>query len=171
MKQILILAFAIISMACKAQDKIVFHNGKTAEGKVSEVTEQYVKFVYKGEEANNVIGTAAISDIEFASGRVQHITDKVIVEYPEDWENVVVVYDKNQVVGLKSLGKIEKHSNGAWSFHNATGHFMEKALKKAKKEAAKKAACYILVVNQSNTARAGFSSYSDSSIICELYTY
>ena len=106
MKQILILVFAIIGIACKAQDKVVFHNGSTVEGKVTEVSEQYVKFVYKGEEANQMIGTAAISDIEFASGRVQHISDKIIVEYPEDWENVVVVYDKNQVAGLKSLGKI-----------------------------------------------------------------
>ncbi len=158
-------------MVCQAQDKVKFHNGTVAEGKVSEVTEQFIKFVYKGEETNNIIGTSAISDIEFASGRVQHMTDKVIVEYPEDWENVVIVYDKNQVAGLKSVGKIEKHSNGAWSFHNATGHFMKKALTKAKKEAAKKAACYILIVNQSTTASAGFGSYSDSSIICELFTY
>lgn len=171
MKQILILLFAIISMACKAQDKVVFHNGTTAEGKVTEITEQFIKFVYKGEEANNVIGAAAISDIQFASGRVQHVSDKIIVEYPEDWENVVVVYDKNQVAGLKSLGKIEKHSNGEWSFHTSTGHFMKKAIKKAQKEAAKKAACYILIVNQSNTGKSGFGGNPDSSIICELFTY
>lgn len=171
MKQILILVFAIIGIACKAQDKVVFHNGSTVEGKVTEVSEQYVKFVYKGEEANQMIGTAAISDIEFASGRVQHISDKIIVEYPEDWENVVVVYDKNQVAGLKSLGKIEKHSNGEWSFHTSTGHFMKKAIKKAQKEAAKKAACYILIVNQSNTGKSGYGGSPDSSIICDLYTY
>ncbi len=48
---------------------------------------------------------------------------------------------------------------------------MKKALMKAKKEAAKKGACYILIVNQSNTSKAGIGSYSDSSIICELFTY
>lgn len=169
--KILIFLFFINSAVCHAQDKVTFHNGTISEGKVSEVTENFIKFTYKDEETSNIIGTAAISNIEFSSGRVQHITDKVLIENPDAWENVVIVYEKSQVAGLKSLGKIEKHSNGAWSFHNSTGHFMKKALMKAQKEAAKKGACYILIVNQSNTSKAGIGSYSDSSIICELFTY
>ena len=170
MKQILMLFFVIFSMTCNAQDKIFFHNGKVAEGKVNEIAEEYVKFIYKG-EANNIIGTAAIEKIEFASGRTQQCSEKIVIDSSDEWEKVAVVYDKNKVMGLKSLGQIEKHSNGAWSFHNTTGHFMKKALAKAKKQAVSMGGCYILVVNQSNSASSGFGSYSDSSIICEVYTY
>lgn len=171
MRQLFSLFIVFFCIVCQAQDKIHFHNGTIAEGKVCEVTEDYVKFIYKDEEANHTIGSASISKIEFASGRIQQGTTKITIESPEDWEKVVVVYDKNKVMGLKSLGKIEKHSNGAWSFHNTTGHFMKKAITKAQKQAAKMGGCYILVVNQSNNAGGGFGNYADSSIICEVFTY
>ena len=55
----------------------------------------------------------------------------------ERFERAYPVYDKNEVLGLKSLGQIEKHSSGTWSFYITEGHFAEKTLKKIRQEAAK----------------------------------
>ena len=171
MKKILLLAFLFISLCASAQDKVKFHNGNIGEGKIIEVNPQYVKFRYTGEDAVVMIGTLAIENITFNNGRVQEISNKIEVKSPADWEKVKIVYDKNEVFGMKSLGNIEKHSNGAWSLHTATGHFMNKVQKKIQKEAAERGACIALVVNESTTAKKGFGSYADSSLMCELFTY
>ncbi len=168
MRNYFLILLTSISMVCSAQDKVTFHNGSVADGKVTEVTDQFIKFIYQGEETVNTYGSIGVSEITFASGRKQYITDKIIINNGNDWEKVRVAYDKNEVMGMKSMGRIEKHSNGAWSMHNSEGHFMKKALMKAQKEAAKKGACCVLVVSQSN-GNAG--QYPDSSIICELFTY
>ena len=170
MKKVLSFLFVMFSIVCTAQDKVFFHDGNTFEGKIVKVTDKAVMFIYKGEEAVNTIGINAIEKIAYSSGRVQECTEKIIINSEIDWEKVKVVYDKEEVMGLKSIGMIEKHSNGAWSFHNSTGHFMDKAIKKAKKEAAKRGAAFVLVVNES-TEGGRSNKYPDSSIICQLYTY
>lgn len=134
MKNILLISFLFVSFFASAQDKVKFHRGNVGEGKVIEVTPRYVRFVYAGEEAVVMIGAFAIENITFNNGRVQEFSNKIEVKSPDDWENVKIVYDKNEVFGMKSLGTIEKHSNGAWSLHNSTGHFMKKAQKKVKKK-------------------------------------
>ncbi len=172
MKKILFLIALLFNiLTVSAQDKVKFHNGNVGEGKVVEVTPQYVKFVYTGEDAVVMIGALAIENITFKNGRVQEISSKIEVKSSADWEKVKIVHDKNEVFGMKSLGNVEKHSNGAWSLHTSTGHFMKKAQQKIQKEAAAKGACIALVVNESTTEDKGFGSYADSSLICELYTY
>lgn len=171
MKKILLLTLLFVSAFANGQDKVKFHNGNVGEGKVVEVTPQYVKFVYAGEDAVVMIGVLAIENITFKNGRVQEITNKIEVKSSADWEKVKIVHDKNEVFGMKSLGNVEKHSNGAWSFHTATGHFMKKAQQKIKKEAAAKGACVALVISESTTAKEGLFSDPDSSLICELFTY
>lgn len=171
MKNLFLIAFLFVSLFASAQDKVKFHKGNVGEGKVIEVTPQYVRFVYSGEDAIILIGALAIENITFNNGRVQEISSKIEVKSPKDWEKVKIVYDKNEVSGMKSLGSIEKHSNGAWSLHMSTGHFMKKVQTKVQKAAAEKGACVALVVNESTTEDKGFGSYADSSLICELYTY
>jgi len=117
-------------MNCVAQDVVLFHNGNIAKGKVTEVTDYYIKFCYEGEDLQNTIGRSALSEIRFASGRIQQMSPKIDVNSPKDWEKVRVIYDKNEVLGLKSLGQVEKHSSGTWSFSITAGHFSEKTLKK-----------------------------------------
>lgn len=168
---LMVFAFLLVPVFASAQDKVKFHNGNVGEGKALEITPQYVKFVYTGEDAVILLGALTIENITFSNGRVQEISSKIEVKSPSDWEKVRIVYDKNEVFGMKSLGRIEKHSNGAWSLHMSTGHFMKKVQKKIQKEAAKQGACIALVVSESTTEDKGFGSYADSSLICELYTY
>lgn len=72
-----------------AQDEVYFHNGTVAKGTVSEVTEQFIKFCYQGENVVNTISRNALAQIRFSSGRVQEMSQKVIVNSPNDWEKFV----------------------------------------------------------------------------------
>ena len=128
MKKFFCFILLFVCINCLAQDEVVFHNGNIAKGKVTEVTDLYIKFSYDGEDLVNTIGRCAISEVRFQSGRVQQMSQKVDVKSPDDWENVRLVYDKNEVLGLKSLGQIEKHSSGTWSFSITAGHFSEKTM-------------------------------------------
>lgn len=170
MKKFILFFFLLFSYSCFAQDVVVFHNGKTAEGKVSEVTDQFIRFMYKGEDVVNIIGRCAISEVRFSSGRVQQMSQKIYIDSPKDWEKVRVVYDKNEVLGLKSLGQVAKHSSGTWSFSITGGHFSEKVLKKIRKEAANRGGCIVLVLSEKSKSGGVFSD-GHASMTGEIYTY
>ena len=170
MRKYLLFFLLLMSVSCMAQDVVKFHNGTTAEGKVSEVTDQFIKFTYKGEDAINIISRSAIAEVDFSSGRVQQMSPRISVNSPEDWEKVRVVSDKNEVLGLKSLGQIEKHSSGTWSFSTTAGHFSEKTLKKMRKAAAEMGGCIVLVLSEKSKS-GGFFSDGHASMTGEVYTY
>ena len=170
-KKIIILSFlSMISIIAFSQDKLYFHNGKIAEGKVVETNDLFIKFIYKGEDVVNTMGRNTLEKVEFASGRIMELSQKIIIESPLDYDKVRVVYDKYEVLGLKSLGQIEKHSSGTWSFSITAGHFSEKALKKIRKEAAKRGGCIVLVLS-SQSKSGGFFSDGHASMTGEIYTY
>ena len=170
MKKILFVLFLLVGLNCAAQDEVVFHNGNIAKGKVSEVTEISIKFCYEGEDALNIIGRAAIAEIRFASGRVQQMSQKITIESDKVWEKVRIVNDKNEVLGLKSLGQVEKHSTGTWSFSTTAGHFSEKTMKKIRKEAAARGGCIVLLLSQQSQS-GGFFQDGHASMTGEIYTY
>jgi len=170
-KLLLCLCFFCTSLLFFAQDVIVFHNGNVAKGKVSEVTEQYIRFCYEGEDVQNTISRTALSEVRFSSGRIQQMSQKIQINSPvEDWPKVRVVNDKNEVLGLKYLGQVEKHSSGTWSFSITGGHFSEKTLKKVRKEAAKNGACIVLIISQQSQS-GGLFSDGHASMTGEMYTY
>ncbi len=149
---------------------MVFHNGNIAKGKVSEVTDLFIKFCYEGEDVLNTIGRSAISEVRFGSGRIQQMSQKIFIESAKDWEKVRIVTDKNEVLGLKSLGQIEKHSTGTWSFSITAGHFSEKTMKKIRKEAAARGGCIVLLLSQQSQS-GGLFQDGHASMTGEVYTY
>jgi len=56
-----------------AQDKVTMSNGEKREGKVVSVSENAIKFVYKGETLEYEFKKADINKIEFSSGRTEVI--------------------------------------------------------------------------------------------------
>ena len=170
MKRLIYVLFLLVSLHCAAQDEVVFHNGTIAKGKVSEVTELSIKFCYEGEDVMNTIGRAAISEVRFSSGRVQQMSQKIFINSEKDWEKVRIVNDKNEVLGLKSLGQVEKHSTGTWSFSTTAGHFSEKTMKKIRKEAAARGGCIVLLMSQQSQS-GGFFQSGHASMTGEIYTY
>ncbi|MDZ7645692.1 MAG: hypothetical protein U5K54_00140 [Cytophagales bacterium] len=59
----------------KASDRILMLDGEERIGKVTEINEDEVKFVYSGETLVYVIKKESINKIQFASGRIEVITE------------------------------------------------------------------------------------------------
>ena len=140
MKKFLLLAVAFLGFAANAQvDKIYKHSGEVVEGKVLRLDEYTVVFKYDGEDAENTFGKYAIEKIVYGkTGRVEEVTEKIIINGEEDWEKVVILEDKSYIAGLKKGGEV-RGKTGLINFQTGnTGD--KKAQKKLKnpREMAKK---------------------------------
>jgi len=136
-------------------DQIFKHNGETIEGNVLRITEYSVVFKYAGEDAENTLSKYAVEKIIHGrSQRIEEISEKIIVEGPEDWEKVVILVDKNLIAGLKKGSEIRGKTSFV-NFHTAnTGD--KKAMKKMKQEAAASQCPFILILTEK--ASVGSSS-------------
>ncbi len=151
LKSALILFAAIISIASTAfaQDKIFFHNGSVTEGSVVSVTPSTISFTYKGETTEHVIGRYAVERIvHLGSGRVEEISKKVIVNSKSDWESVIILDDKSDVVGLTQVTEVSGSTNW-FSQHSADGAD-EVAIKRIKQKAANVGCTFILITSSTN---------------------
>lgn len=79
MKKIINLLVAVIlcftiSAQSEKQDVILKTNGEELKGKVTEVSDSEIKFIYLGETAVYVIKKSDIQKITYASGRVENIS-------------------------------------------------------------------------------------------------
>lgn len=150
MKKILFLLIAFTAIAMNAQvDKIFKHNGEIVEGKVIRLEEYTVVFIYDGEDAENTIGKYAIEKIVFGkSGRIENVTEKIIVKDEEDWENVVILEEKSYISGLKKVDEI-RGKTGLVNLQ--TGNSGDKKADKKLKMAAAKLGCPFILMTADKT--------------------
>lgn len=162
MKKFLFLAVLLMTAVVSAQvDKIYKHSGETVEGKVLRVEEYTIVFVYDGEEAENTIGKYAIEKIVYGkSGRVEEVTEKIIINGEDDWEKVVILEDKSYIAGLKK-GEEVRGKTGLINYHTGnTGD--KKAEKKLKMAAAKEGCPFILMTADKSTVGASSNGLGGS---------
>lgn len=162
MKKILFLAVFLMTAVMSAQvDKIYKHSGETVEGKVLRVEEYTIVFVYDGEEAENTIGKYAIEKIVYGkSGRVEEVTEKIIINGEDDWEKVVILEEKAYIAGLKK-GEEVRGKTGLINYHTGnTGD--KKAEKKLKMAAAKEGCPFILMTADKSTVGASSNGLGGS---------
>lgn len=153
MKKTLSILVLFMSIFAFSQDMIVKHNGETIPAKVIRVNEYTVVFSYPNETAENTESMYAIEKITFASGRVQNVSDKIVVNSKDDWEKVVILEDKSYIAGLKKGNEI-KGKTGFVSFH--TGNSADnKATKKLKMEAAEAGYPFILMTADKDFNQSG----------------
>jgi sRNA-binding regulator protein Hfq len=165
MKNFLLLAVAFIGFAASAQvDKIYKHNGEVVEGKVIKLEEFTIVFKYDGEDAENTIGKYAIEKIVYGkTGRVEEVTEKIVVNGEADWEKVVILEDKAYIAGLKKVDEV-RGKTGLINYHTGnTGD--KKAEKKLKIEAAKMGCPFILQTADKSTVGANSNSLGGSQVI------
>ncbi len=159
-KNIFVLIISLFSSALFAQlDVITKHSGETVSGKVIRVDEYIVVFKYDGEDAENSISKYAIEKIVYGkSGRVQDVTEKIVVNGEDDWNKVVILEDKSYIAGLKKVGEIK----GKTAFINLhTGNTGDsKADKKLKMEAAKIGCPFIFMTADKDINESGASGPS-----------
>jgi sRNA-binding regulator protein Hfq len=145
MKKIILLLALVFGLnnAIGQVDVITKHNGEVVKGKVIKLEEFTIIFKYDGEDAENTISKYAVEKIVYGkSGRVEQITEKIVVATEDDWEKVVIVEDIAYVSGLKKVSEI-RGKTGLINYHTAnTGD--KKAEKKLKMAAAAMGCPFIL---------------------------
>jgi sRNA-binding regulator protein Hfq len=165
MKKFLFLVVAMIGFAANAQaDKIYKHNGEVVDGKVVRLDEYTVIFKYDGEDAENTIGKYAIEKIVYGkTGRVEEVTEKIVINGEADWEKVVILEDKSYIAGLKKVGEV-RGKTGLINFQTGnTGD--KKAQKKLKMDAAKQGCAFILLTADKTTVGANSNALGGSQAI------
>lgn len=165
MKKFLLLAVTFLGFAANAQvDKIYKHNGEVVDGKVVKLEEYTVIFKYDGEDAENTIGKYAIEKIVYGkTGRVEEVTEKIVINGEADWEKVVILEDKAYIAGLKKVDEV-RGKTGLINYHTGnTGD--KKAEKKLKIEAAKMGCPFILQTADKSTVGASSNSLGGSQVI------
>ena len=145
----LFLAFAVV--AAFASDKIFFHGGKVVDGDVIRVEEFIVVYKYTGENAEQTVGKKAVDKIQYSSGRVEQISEKMVVTSKEDWEKVEILLDKSEIVGLKKIGEVKGKNFAAYSGARAD----KKANKKLLEAAAEMGAPFVYMTADKQTTSGG----------------
>jgi len=165
MKKFLLLVVAMIGFAANAQvDKIYKHNGEVVDGKVIRLEEYTVVFKYDGEDAENTIGKYAIEKIVYGkSGRVEEVTEKIVINGEADWDKVVILEEKSYIAGLKKVDEV-RGKTGLINYH--TGNTGDKKAEKKLKMAAAKMGCpFILQTADKATVGASSNSLGGSQVI------
>lgn len=165
MKKFLLLAVAFLGFAANAQvDKIYKHNGEVVDGKVIKLEEYTIVFRYDGEDAENTLSKYAVEKIVYGkSGRVEEVTEKIVVKTEEDWEKVVILEDKSYIAGLKKGDEV-RGKTGLINYH--TGNTGDKKAEKKLKMAAAAMGCpFILQTADKSTVGASSNSLGGSQVI------
>ena len=155
MKKIILLFVMILSTSFTfaQSDIITKHSGEIVKGKVIKVDEYVVVYKYDGEDAENSIGKYSIEKIVYGkSGRVENISDKIVVLNENDWEKVVMLEEKSYIAGLKK-GEEVRGKTGLVNFQ--TGNTGDKKAEKKLKMAAAAIGCpFILLTSDIATVGA-----------------
>jgi hypothetical protein len=163
MKKIVLLLAVMLSTAVSfAQtDAITKHNGEVVKGKVIKTEEYTIIYKYEGEDAENTMSKYAIEKIVYGkSGRVEQITEKIVVNGEEDWEKVVILEDKAYISGMKKVGEV-RGKTGLINFQTGnTGD--KKAAKKLKMDAAKQGCPFVLLTADKATVGANSNGLGGS---------
>lgn len=154
---LLLSSSAFLSLAQDVKlDKIVKLNNETLSVHVVTVGEQNISFTYPNETVVNTLSKNQIKEIDFASGRVQAITERVTITGEQDWEKVLITTLESDVSGLVRKGELRAKATGGSTFSNQA-NIDARATEKLKKQAAKIGAHIVLIQSQ-NTQRASFGN-------------
>lgn len=154
------LLLALFAGAAHAQDvksdKLVKLSNEALLVNVVSVNERDVSFTYPGEKVVNVLSKNQIKEIDFASGRVEKITEKVVIASEEDWQKVIVTTAESDVAGLVRKGEVRAKATGATALSNQA-NIDARATEKLKREAARMGA-HIILIQAQNTQRGSMGN-------------
>jgi len=166
MKKIILIVAVLFGFGvANAQvDVITKHNGETVKGKVIKLEEYTIIFKYDGEDAENTVSKYAVEKVVYGkSGRVEEITEKIVVNGEDDWEKVVILEEKGYIAGLKK-GEEVRGKTGLINFQ--TGNTGDKKAEKKLKMAAAAIGCpFILMTSDKTTVGASSNSLGGSQAI------
>ncbi|HLW29713.1 MAG TPA: hypothetical protein VKX29_02575 [Brumimicrobium sp.] len=158
----------LLAVSAYSQDKLYTHKGDTLNVYVKEVNESSIRFTYPNEQSINTLSKNATEKIEYESGRVQQITEKIIINDYKDWEKVVITNLESDVQGLTKGKEMKAKAKG--TTFTSQGRVEARAFDKLKKEAASKGYHTLLILTTTGKSGSPYSSAS-SSIRAIGYTY
>jgi sRNA-binding regulator protein Hfq len=166
MKKIILIVAVLFGFGiANAQvDVITKHSGETVKGKVIKLEEYTIVFKYDGEDAENTVSKYAVEKIVYGkSGRVEEITEKIVINGEDDWEKVVILEEKGYIAGLKK-GEEVRGKTGLINFQ--TGNTGDKKAEKKLKMAAAAIGCpFILMTADKTTVGANSNALGGSQAI------
>lgn len=143
----LILSMGMLAPLLAQADKIYKHSGEIIEGSVIRMAEYTVVLKYANEDAEQIIGKYAIEKIIYGkTGRVEKVSEKIILNGKADWEKVVILEDKVGISGLNKVGSIKGKTSFINYHFGASGD--EKAERRLKEAAAINGCAFILLVSE-----------------------
>jgi len=172
MRKLLVVIILTISFgAVMAQDKIVKLNGDTITCKVSEITDDNIKYKYDGEDLLNNITKNIVQEIIFNSGRVQKFSKRIVINGEEDWEKVQITTLESDIKGLVKGEEMMAKAASGWST-TGQGKMQKKAMDKLKKQAAVKGYHIVfLITTTGKGGHYGASGGTKASVTGVGYTY
>ena len=150
----------LLAVSVYSQDKLYTHKGDTLNVYVQEVNENSVKFTYPKEQIVNVFSKNIIDKIEYESGRVEQVSEKIIINGKEDWQKVVVTNLESDIQGLTKGEELKAKAKG--TTFTSQGRVEARAFNKLRKEAASKGYHTLLILT--TTGQSGkLVAYSSAS--------
>ncbi|SFQ58890.1 hypothetical protein [Hymenobacter arizonensis] len=154
---LLLTLFALSAQAQEVKtDKLTKLTNEEILVNVIAVNDREVSFTYPGETAVNVLNKNQVKEIGFASGRVEKITERVVIASEEDWQKVIVTTLESDVVGLTRKGEVRAKAAGATALSNQA-NIDARATEKLKREAARMGA-HIILIQAQNTQRGSMGN-------------
>lgn len=146
-----ILAASAFSARAQA-DSIYLHNGQAVGGKVLKVSEKTVTFNYVDEDAQQTLGKYAIAKVVFGkSKRIQDVSDRITVRSKDDWENVIIIENTDEVAGLKRRTELKGKTR---QINYRTGEGSDKtAMRKLKMDAAENGCPFVFITTDKDIDR------------------
>ncbi|MEG0915621.1 MAG: hypothetical protein RSF68_01260 [Myroides sp.] len=161
MKKLLLSTLGcLLAVSAYSQDKLYTHKGDTLTVHIKELNENHIKFNYPNEESTNTLSKNVIEKIEYESGRIEQITNKIIINGLNDWEKVVVTNLESDVLGLTKIGDFKAKAKG--STMTSQGKVEARAFNKLKKEAAAEGCHILLILTTTGKSGSPYSSASSS---------
>jgi len=166
MKKVFFMFLIFCSLIAKAQvdDVITKHNGEIVKGKVVRIEDFNIVFKYSGEEAENSVSKYAIEKIVYGkTGRLEEVSEKIVVNSERDWQKVIILEEKQYISGLKRGGDV-RGKTGLINIHTGnTGD--QKAEKKLKMSAAAIGCPFVLILSDKTTIGADSNEIGGTQVI------
>ena len=142
-----IATLCMIAQQSVAQDKIVKLNGKTINGKVTEIAVSTIKYKVDGEDFIRNVISSEVQEIIFKSGKVESLNKRISIFGESDWAKVQVLNFESEIDGLVKGEEIKAIVHGSLST-TTKSKINNKALQKIKRIAASKGYHAIVILNE-----------------------
>jgi len=172
MKKVIFL-FVLLSFCTivLAQDRIMTHRGDTIVCKISELTDNNIKYRFEGEDLLNNISKNLVREIKFSNNRIQKISEKVVINGLEDWQKVKITNLESDISGLNRKGEFTANAASGWST-TGEGKMQAKAMDKLKKQASEVGAHIVLILTTTSKGGGhGMSGGTKASVTGVAYSY